>query len=716
MAAFGLYSVSLIHKDRQQKHSEYLRDVARSQTTAIEQRLTQSLSSTYMLAREIQRSDGEVTGFEEYAHEIIQALGGISNLQLAPNGIIQHIYPLKGNEKAIGHNLLVDDRRRKEARMAIKTKALTLAGPFQLVQGGIAVIGRKPVYLTDSQGQERFWGFASALIFLDDLLAVTKLNALESKGYAYEIRRIHPDTFKIQTFAQSKLVVGHSPILENIKVANGYWQIAIERPYEGQGFYVIASVISVIIAGMFSCLLHRVLREPERLRQQVTQKTQELKELAFHDELTGLVNRRYLHEQLTQEIKHLKRHNTHLAVIYLDLDDFKRVNDTMGHEAGDRLLQEVSTRIRDKVRSNDIVARLGGDEFAVILLNLQTPNDAYAIVENIITHVRQPLELEQRNIVVSTTAGITFSPNDSDDVSELFRNADLALFDSKRAGKNQFSFFNQNMQKVAIENLELEEELRAAVRRKEFSLVFQPILSLDNFQVHSFEALIRWQHPEKGEQSPFSFIDTAEKTGLIVPIGYWVIETACHFILEQQKYSENVTPVAINVSARQLNDEKFADNVNGILERAGVSPTLIELEITESLLMEDLELAVTLIEKMKAIGAKISIDDFGTGYSSLSQLKKFPIDTLKIDRSFVADLGNDRGDKQMIAAITHMVHQLNIKVVAEGIETKEQLDLLQDIGCDYGQGYLFSKPTKDTEALRFFANTPKETRPHSRYH
>jgi diguanylate cyclase (GGDEF)-like protein len=653
-----------------------------------------------MLAQEIKRSNGDIQDFNKYANDIIQTLGGISNLQLAPKGIIEHIYPLKGNEKAIGHNLLVDDKRRKEAHMAIETQTLTLAGPFELIQGGVAVIGRNPIFI-QRQTTEEFWGFASALIFLDDLLAVTDLDQLAQNGYSFQIKRVHPDTSEVQVFVQSKQAPSSASATESITVPNGHWIIVISRPYNTQNTIISANIISIILAGLFSLLLNRILREPERLRIQVAQKTQKLKALAFHDELTGLVNRRCLQEQLAQEIRHLQHQENHMAIIYLDLDDFKRINDTMGHEAGDHLLQKVSQRIRDSVRSNDIVARLGGDEFAVALLNLESPSDARLIIESIMLSVRQPLKLQKRTVVVSTTAGVTFAPNDSSDVNELFRNADLALFDSKRAGKDQYSFFNPEMQKVATDNLLLEEQLRAAVRRNEFSLVYQPIISLHNSQPHSFEALIRWQHPKKGEQAPASFIGIAETTGLIIPMGYWVIEEACQFILKQ-KNQNNILPVAINISARQLNDERFADNVANILSRASVSPNLIELELTESMFMEDLALALELIDKMKAIGVRISIDDFGTGYSSLSQLKKFPIDTLKLDRSFVDDLSNSANDKKMVDAITNMVHKLGIKIIAEGIETEEQLHLLKQMGCDYGQGFLFSRPLKESHALSHF--------------
>ena len=375
----------------------------------------------------------------------------------------------------------------------------------------------------------------------------------------------------------------------------------------------------------------------------------------------------------------------------------------MGHDIGDYLLQEVATRLRHIVRGNDIIARLGGDEFAVVLLDLTTPDHARIIAEKIIKNVSEPMYLDKREVVISTTIGITFAPDDSLDIVELFRNADLALFSSKREGKNRFSFFNVQMQKSVAHKLLREEQLRQALVKKEFYLTYQPIISLESQQVEKLEALLRWRHSENGEESPNNFIDIAEETGLIIPIGYWVIANVCQFINNQLRQGLRIVPIAINISAQQLKDEDFGKRVKGIIQSTGTNPKLIELEITESMLMEDIETALKLIGQMKRIGMRISIDDFGTGYSSLALLKKLPVNTLKIDRGFIKDLADDINDRQIIEAITVMVHKLGIEVVAEGIETEDQLQFLTYIDCDYGQGFLFNKPLSIDNTVNLLA-------------
>ena len=699
--AIGVYGVHSFGSVEQKEQRLLLDEIVNAQASAIERRLTRSLSSTYILAQEIRRSNGNFQGFDKYADEVILTLGGISNLQLAPNGIIERIYPLPGNEKAIGHNILSDDARRKEAHLAIQTRSLMLAGPFDLIQGGTAIIGRNPVFLKKN-GQDYFWGFVSALIFLEDLLAVTELDQLRGNGYEFHLSRLHPDTSEVEIFSRSGGNLGAHPVTRRINVPNGSWILRMSRPHVLQSYYkALGIIISLVIAIIFSLLLNRIIREPERLRVVVKKKTEALEQLAFHDDLTGLANRRFLSGQLIQAIRNLKRHEGHIAILYLDLDDFKRINDSMGHETGDRLLQQVAQRINNTIRDNDIVARMGGDEFAVILLDLNTPDEARIIAEKIIENVRRPMHLDQREIVISASVGATLAPDDSQSIVALFRNADLAMFDSKRAGKNQFSFFNIKMQQNATRKLLLEEQLRQAIDKEEFYLAYQPIISLNSYQVEKFEVLLRWRHPQKGEQYPGSFIEVAESTGLIIPISYWVITSVCHFIDDQQQAGQKAKPVTINISARQLKDERFAERVEEIFTITGIDPRLVELEITESMLMEDIDLAIKLINSLKRIGMRILIDDFGTGYSSLAQLKKLPVNALKIDRSFVKDLEKDISDRQIVEAITAMAHKLGIEVVAEGIETKNQLHILKEFGSDYGQGFLISKPMSANDACKF---------------
>ncbi|MEZ5523977.1 MAG: EAL domain-containing protein [Pseudomonadales bacterium] len=698
----GTYFSYVMREAEQQKQQFFLEEIVNSQAAAFERRLTRSLSATYILAQEVRRSGGDFKDFDKFAAEVIETLGGISNLQLVPKGVIEQIYPLPGNEKAIGHNILRDDVRSKEAWLALEARKLTLAGPFELIQGGIAVIGRTPVFL-EKNGEEYFWGFTSCLIFLDDLLTATELDQLEAKGYDYELSRVHPDTKAVEVFAGTAHGELRHPVVKPIRVPNSEWTIRMSHPASFPIIFVLGTLISAIVATLFALLVQRIMREPERLRALVKNQTLQLEQLAFKDELTGLSNRRHFMEQLDQAIYNLSRSEKHLALICLDLDDFKRVNDSMGHEVGDNLLIEVAQRIRASVRQSDLVGRMGGDEFAVILRDINTSADVANIAVKLIESISQPIRLGRHDVVVGATMGITLAPEDGLDSAVLFRNADLAMYASKRNGKNQFSFFDTQMQTQAKQVMLLEEELRRALHKGEFSLALQPIISLADGQLEKFEALIRWQHPGRGELSPGSFIEVAESTGLIVPIGYWVVEAACEFIRQQVESGQQVKPVAINLSARQLRDELFARHVEEMLERLSIAPQFIEFELTETLLMENVELGKKLIQHLRRLGIRISIDDFGTGYSSLSQLKQFPVNTLKIDRGFVQDLQQNDSDRKIIEAITAMVHKLDIKVVAEGIETQAQFDFLKQAGCDYGQGFLFARPLTAERALSFAA-------------
>lgn len=684
----GVY-VSQLNLSLQKSEQDLLMsDIVNSQASALERRISRSLATTYILAQEIKRNKGEFVDFEAYADEVLKAIGGVSNLQLAPNGVISKIHPLHGNEKAIGHNILQDDRRRDEAIQAVKEKRLILAGPFDLVQGGVAIIGRNPVFLKQ-QGNEYFWGFASALIFIDDLLSVSDLELLESKGYSYQLSRKHPDTGEVDIFARSKADMWDDVFEVNVNVPNATWVLRLSRSenLSSATGYSVSFLFSLLLSGFFFYML----QQPEKLRLIVKEKTRELENLAFHDELTGLPNRRLLNEQLGQEIRDLLRYNKRGALFYLDLDDFKRINDSMSHEAGDQLLKTIALRLRANLRNNDIVARLGGDEFAALLLDIDSVAHVQKIAEKLIHSISQPVILGKREVIVSATIGITLIPDDGREAGSIQRNADLAMYSAKNLGKKRCHFFNSAMQEKANQNLVLELDLRNALKQEQFSLQYQPLVCLSKHQVVGYEALIRWNHPARGLLLPGQFIVIAEESNTIVPIGYWTLQEVCKLI--QQRAIEGLKPayISVNLAPKQFLDPRLCCFIKETLSETGAPPQLLELEITETTLIEDFETTLTVLNELKSMGISIAIDDFGTGYSSLALLKKLPVNTLKIDQGFVMGIGSGK-DERLIEAMSAMAGKLQLKMIAEGIENIDQLKFLESIDCDYGQGYLFGPP------------------------
>lgn len=417
-----------------------------------------------------------------------------------------------------------------------------------------------------------------------------------------------------------------------------------------------------------------------------------MERMAFYDTLTNLANRRLFYDRLGQAVDHAQRSRHLSALLYLDLDQFKRVNDTLGHEVGDVLLQEVSTRLTSCVRQEDTVARLGGDEFTVLLFDIKTPSDASLVADKILNSLRQPLNISGHQLVVTTSIGITIVPQDGTDPNSLMKNADLAMYRAKEHGRNTYHFYSEEMNTNAIKRLRTEYELRRALERNEFALHYQPKVRLSDQQIVGVECLIRWEHPERGLLAPYEFIEVAEETGAIVDMGNWIIEEACRTGRELSEQAKRNIQIAVNISPRQFRDPNLVATIRRNLRESGLNPSTLELEITETMLMGDVEAATTTVRQLHELGVRMAIDDFGTGYSSLNYLKKFPINTVKVDRSFIMDIPESADDKAITSAVIAMAHRLNMEVVAEGVETQQQLDFLVEHDCEYAQGYLFAKP------------------------
>lgn len=418
----------------------------------------------------------------------------------------------------------------------------------------------------------------------------------------------------------------------------------------------------------------------------------ELEFQANRDALTGLANRNLLRDRLNHAIAFAGRNQQSVWLVFVDLDQFKFVNDTLGHRAGDLLLQEIGERLLGAVRESDTVARLGGDEFVLVLSEHADSALSPLIIQRIMEAVAQPMTVEQHAFFLTSSIGVAVYPNDGSDPDQLLKHADIAMYRAKESGRNNFQFYTPAMNERSLERLRLEGALRSAIENDEFVLHYQPQVDLRTGQIVGMEALLRWQHPEMGMVAPGRFITLAEETGLIVPIGAWVVATACRQNKAWQDAGLGMLRMSVNLSARQFAQQDLVASIEAVLRQTGLNPTYFEVELTESLVMTDVERAIETLDNLHHLGVFLSIDDFGTGYSSLSYLKRFPIDILKIDQSFVRDISLDPDDAAIVLSIISLAHSLRMGVIAEGVETAEQLAFLQRHGCDQMQGYYFSRP------------------------
>jgi diguanylate cyclase (GGDEF)-like protein len=432
----------------------------------------------------------------------------------------------------------------------------------------------------------------------------------------------------------------------------------------------------------------------------VTQRKEDEARIAFmarHDLLTNLPNRAILRERIDEEFVRAARGGS-FAVLCLDLDDFKIVNDTLGHSAGDRLLQAVAVRLASCARAIDMVARQGGDEFTIIQTELERPEDADRFAQRIVTTISEPYDLDGSQVVIGVSIGVAVAPGDGSQSEQLLKNADIALYRAKSEDRGSYSFFEAGMDARLQARRALEAELRTAIRTGQFELFYQPLFDLQSEEITCLEALLRWRHPVRGIIAPADFIPIAEETGLIVPIGEWVLRKACS---EAMRWPGHIR-VAVNLSVAQFRGRKLVQAVTGALAESGLSGQRLELEITETVLMQNTEATLSILHQLRALDARISMDDFGTGYSSLSYLRSFPFDKVKIDRSFVHDLSGKESSIAVVRAILGLGHSLGLATTAEGVETKAQLAILQEEGCTEVQGYFFCQPKSAADLPSFF--------------
>jgi diguanylate cyclase (GGDEF)-like protein/PAS domain S-box-containing protein len=944
---------------RQLEKRETAKNVAATHGRDIQERIDRSLSASYALAAVVRQGGGKITNFEQLARQMLSIYGGISALQLAPDGIVTHSIPLEGNERAIGHNLLTDNARNKEAHLAVATKKLTLAGPFELIQGGSAVVGRLPVFL-NRLDEEIFWGFVTVIVHIPDLLRATQLHDMEKQGYRYLLWRNSPDSATPLIFARSDNLPLTAAATHTFDVPNGRWSLSVEPAGGWIGYprLIAEGAAALMLALLATLFVHNLMMRPLTLRRQVATRTCELaaanadleremairkeaesalrlsrfsieqasdalfwitpdahiidanaaacrsldypldeliklsvpdvdtlynerawpyhwldlqkrgsltfesiqrdrsgrefpveivanhvrfgdreyncafvrdisarkkqeldlriaatafdsqegmtitdadmkilrvnrafteitgysaeeaigstpallrsgrhddqfyremwqsikvekhwageiwnrrkngeiypewltisavtdpdgeithyigafsdtsdrvaaekkiRNLAFYDPLTMLPNRRLLIDRLEQAMASSNRSLCYGALLLLDLDNFKLLNDTLGHETGDLLLSAVSKRLQACVGDGDTIARAGGDEFAIILQDINSSEvhaatQAELLAERIISSLAEPYDLDGREYHGTSSIGICLFLDHHLSIVDMLKRVETAMYQAKAAGRNTLRFFDPAMQAVLEQNLALEESLRLALQNREFLLYYQLQVNAQGKPTGA-EALMRWQHPQRGIVSPIEFIPLAEETGLIISMGEWAIRTACQQLASwAERESTQELQIAVNVSARQFRESGFVDTVRQALADSCARATHLKLELTESIVLENVDATIEKMHMLRSLGISFSMDDFGTGYSSLAYLQKLPLAQLKIDQSFIRDLAEDGNDAAITRAIITLGESLGLEVIAEGVENEVQRAFLARNNCHAFQGYLFAKP------------------------
>lgn len=458
-----------------------------------------------------------------------------------------------------------------------------------------------------------------------------------------------------------------------------------------------------ILSRGFNEMLSHIQINDEKLAYELTERykaEEHLDKLAYYDVTTGLPNRHFFHEHLERAVEHALKTKQKMALLFLDLDNFKIVNDTLGHKTGDMLLKQASARLSNVLRQNDYICRIGGDEFAIILEKVNQLEDVSIVSKKCIEALSNPFVFDSNSFFIGVSIGVSICPEDAAAANDLLVNSDMAMYEAKLRGKNNYQYFNKEMNDTHSRKFQLESDLRHAINQGQMELYYQPQVDANNGTLIGIEALMRWNHPEKGMVAPDEFIPIAEETGLILPLGEWLIKTACQHCNQVIESGFRDISIAINISGIQVRENTFIDNVRNALETSGIKPGYLEFELTESILMDDSALVIDKVNQLNNLGVNVTIDDFGTGFSSMSYLKSFPIHKLKIDKSFISGLPQSSEDMAITRAIIAMAHGMNIKVVAEGVEHDDQVDFLCEHGCDIFQGYYYARPMPLDDLLK----------------
>lgn len=631
--------------------------------------------------------------FHDMARQAMESVRYIRHISVAPNDVVADVYPLGNNQAILGLDYRLLPAQYPLVQRARHNEEPVLAGPVQLYQGGRALIYRRPVFLQAHRGVRLYWGNVSVVADIDSLLR--EAGVTDDGGFLLALRGGDGEG------AAGAMIWGAAELFEqpvvtlNVDVPGGTWQLAATPRGGWSSMSLFSSplfIFALATTGLFSLFVAQLNRSNRliNLRNSELKHSQEqLERLAHIDAVTGLPNRVLFQRRLQQALAVPK---VQLAVLVLDIDGFKLVNDTLGHALGDLLLEQAAQRLKDGIGPDNTVCRLGGDEFAFILTDIDQTERACQIVDGLLQALQRPFDLKGNAALVTGSIGIALCPEHGHTSESLMRHADTAMYAAKESGRNAWRLYHSDMTERLQQRLALERALRRALAQHEFEVWYQPRIDLFSGRVEGAEALLRWRDPQQGLVSPADFIPLAERTGLIIPLGEHVLDLVCAQIRNWRDRELLPGPIAINVAALQIERSDYVSSLTGALKRHGLSPELLEVEITESLLMESQQHACEVLARLQALGVATAVDDFGTGYSSLAYLKSLPINHLKIDRAFIKDLPHGDNDVAITRAIIDLGHALGYRITAEGIETHAQHQFLRNAGCDHGQGYLIGRP------------------------
>ncbi len=646
--------------------------------------------------------DTDLSTLDERVALLLHNYPYFRHVAIAPDLVIRYVYPLKGNESVIG----VDYRNIPQQLAAIeKTIRLGLpvvAGPVNLLQGGSGLVVRVPVQTRDLA----HWGVIAAIIPLESLLKRANLSSLQQTywvGLSGKDGNDQPD----ELFWGDAELLQAPRVMADIQLPVGRWQLQaapkqkqplLIGPLQWMAF-VVAVVIILLCSALF--LLLRMAGERE----------QALHTIAFqatYDPLTGLPNRAVFTENLSRALKQAQGSQSCLSLMCIDLDEFKQVNESLGHLVGDKLLRAVAERLKLLVGEHDLLARLGGDEFVVASALGSAPEMTELLAQKLVQELAKPVQVGDKLLAISASIGIAMYPHDGMNHSDLLKHADRAMYAAKQIGRNTYHFYDAAMQKEADRFVHLHNEILKGVQLQQFFLVYQPIYDIGSGAFTKCEALVRWQHPERGLISPLDFISVAERTGAIRALGHWILQQA---LVDTKRFSALGVPLqmSVNRSSQEFNVHHVADEWLQMISDAGVECDQLIFEITESLFMDRISVQQNNIIKLHQQGLQLAIDDFGTGYSALNYLSRYPVNFIKIDKSFIVDVANEDKARSLVAVLINMAKVLDVQVVAEGVETKAQLDVLIELGCDFIQGYYFSKPLRADDFVAFIRQASTRT-------